>query len=175
MVKVLHFSSTILHLPTEDNTTKIQLTLKVFSRGTAKQRLGSIPQRISNMSLRFLIQRKQWTSLWRFHQSNACKIQIKCSSSLLRALSRSLRKSSHGDFEVLQVKFFMVKRERVICFESYFASSSSINFLIKAGFSIRSSFASEKNLVSPYKETGSCWGTQTVSYHMLLSMTILNI
>lgn len=111
MVKVLHFSSTILHLPTEDNTTKIQLTLKVFSRGTAKQRLGSIPQRISNMSLRFSIQRKQWTSLWRFHQSNACKIQIKCSSSLLRALSRSLWKSSHGDFEVLQVKFFMVKRK----------------------------------------------------------------
>lgn len=119
------------------------------------------------MSLRFSIQRKQWTSLWRFHQSNACKIQIKCSSSLLRALSRSLWKSSHGDFEVLQVKFFMVKRERVICFESYFASSSSINFLIKAGFSIRSSFASEKNLVSPYKETGSCWGTQTVSYHVI--------
>lgn len=174
MVKVLHFSSTILHLPTEDNTTKIQLTLKVFSRGTAKQRLGSIPQRISNMSLRFSIQRKQWTSLWRFHQSNACKIQIKCSSSLLRALSRSLWKSSHGDFEVLQVKFFMVKR-RVICFESYFASSSSINFLIKAGFSIRSSFASAKNLVSPYKETGSCWGTQTVSYHILVSMTTLNI
>lgn len=119
------------------------------------------------MSLRFSIQRKQWTSLWRFHQSNACKIQIKCSSSLLRALSRSLWKSSHGDFEVLQVKFFMVKRERVFCFESYFASSSSINFLIKAGFSIRSSFASEKNLVSPYKETGSCWGTQTVSYHVI--------
>lgn len=111
MVKVLHFSSTILHLPTEDNTTKIQLTLKVFSRGTAKQRLGSIPQRISNMSLRFSIQRKQWTSLWRFHQSNACKIQIKCSSSLLRALSRSLWKSSHCDFEVLQVKFFTVKRK----------------------------------------------------------------
>lgn len=119
------------------------------------------------MSLRFSIQRKQWTSLWRFHQSNACKIQIKCSSSLLRALSRSLWKSSHGDFELLPVKFFMVKRERVICFESYFASSSSINFLIKAGFSIRSSFASEKNLVSPYKETGSCWGTQTVSYHVI--------
>lgn len=119
------------------------------------------------MSLRFSIQRKQWTSLWRFHQSNACKIQIKCSSSLLRALSRSLWKSSHGDFELLPVKFFMVKRERVFCFESYFASSSSINFLIKAGFSIRSSFASEKNLVSPYKETGSCWGTQTVSYHVI--------
>lgn len=119
------------------------------------------------MSLRFSIQRKQWTSLWRFHQSNACNIQIKCSSSLLRALSRSLWKSSHGDFELLPVKFFMVKRERVICFESYFASSSSINFLIKAGFSIRSSFASEKNLVSPYKETGSCWGTQTVSYHVI--------
>lgn len=120
------------------------------------------------MSLRFSIQRKQWTSLWRFHQSNACKIQIKCSSSLLRALSRSLWKSSHGDFEVFAGKIFHGKeRERVFCFESYFASSSSINFLIKAGFSIRSSFASEKNLVSPYKETGSCWGTQTVSYHVI--------
>ena len=57
--------------------------------------------------------------------------------------------------KIIALKVTVITIKPFVRARTYFASSSSTNFLIVKRLSERSSLAREKNFVSPYKETGS--------------------